>query len=37
MAVNELNEVAKEYDIKISTFKTKVIGVCGKKTYKGSK
>jgi hypothetical protein len=30
MAVNELNKSAKEYDMKISTSKTKEIGVCGK-------
>jgi hypothetical protein len=30
MAVNELNKIARKYDIKISTSKTKAIGVCGK-------
>jgi hypothetical protein len=30
MAVNELNKIAKKYDLKISTFKTKAIAVCGK-------
>jgi hypothetical protein len=29
MAVNELNKTAKKYDMKISTSKTKTIGVCG--------
>jgi hypothetical protein len=30
MAVNELNRIAKKYDMKLSTSKTKTIGVCGK-------
>jgi hypothetical protein len=30
MAVNKLHKIAKKYDIKISTSKTKAIGVCGK-------
>jgi hypothetical protein len=30
MTVNELNKIAKKYDTKISTSKTKPIGVCGK-------
>jgi hypothetical protein len=30
MAVNELNKLSKKYDMKISTSKTKAIGVCGK-------
>jgi hypothetical protein len=28
MAVNELNKIAKKYDVKISTSKTKAIGAC---------
>jgi hypothetical protein len=35
MAANELNKIAKKYDMKISTSKTKSIGVCGKKHTKG--
>jgi hypothetical protein len=30
MAVKELNKIVKKYDVKISTSKTKTIGVCGK-------
>jgi beta-xylosidase len=30
MAVNELNRIVKKYDMKISTTKTKTIGLCGK-------
>jgi hypothetical protein len=30
MAVNKLHKIAKKYDMKISTSKTKAIGVCGK-------
>jgi hypothetical protein len=30
MAVNELNKIAEKYDMKISTSKTKPIGVCSK-------
>jgi hypothetical protein len=30
MAVNELNKIIKKYDMKISPFKTKAIGFCGK-------
>jgi hypothetical protein len=30
MAVNELNKFSKKYEMKISTSKTKAIGVCGK-------
>jgi hypothetical protein len=36
IAVNELNKIVKKYDMKISTAKTKTIGLCGK-TFKGSK
>jgi hypothetical protein len=35
MAVNEVNKVAKKYDMKISTYKTITIEVCGKKLTKG--
>jgi hypothetical protein len=30
IAVNELNKIVKKYDVKISTTKTKTIGLCGK-------
>jgi hypothetical protein len=30
MVVNELDKTAKKYDTKISTFKIKTLGVCGK-------
>jgi hypothetical protein len=30
MAVNKVHKIAKKYDMKISTSKTKAIGVCGK-------
>jgi hypothetical protein len=30
MAVNGLNRIAKKYDMKVSTSKTKAIGVCSK-------
>jgi hypothetical protein len=36
MAVNELNKVAKKYDMKVSTSKTKTTGLYGI-TYKGTK
>jgi hypothetical protein len=29
-AVNELNKIAKKYDMKISSSNTKTIGLCGK-------
>jgi hypothetical protein len=29
-AVNELNKIVKKYDMKMSTTKTKTIGLCGK-------
>jgi hypothetical protein len=35
MAVNKLHKIVKKYDMKISTSKTKAIGVCGKKHTKG--
>jgi hypothetical protein len=36
VTVNELNKIAKKCNMKISTSKTKAIGVCDK-THKGSK
>jgi hypothetical protein len=36
IAVCELNKIVKEYGMKITTTKTKIIGLCGK-TFKGSK
>jgi hypothetical protein len=30
MTVNELNKIAKKYDMKISSSKTKTMGLCGK-------
>jgi hypothetical protein len=32
IAVNELNKIGKKYDMKISTSKTKSMGLCGKYT-----
>jgi transcription antitermination factor NusA-like protein len=34
VTVNELNKIAKKYNMKISTSKTKAIGVCGKNTQR---
>jgi hypothetical protein len=34
MAANELNKIAKKYDMKISSSKTNSIGVCGKNTQR---
>jgi beta-xylosidase len=30
IAVNELNKIVKKYDVKITTTKTKTVGLCGK-------
>jgi hypothetical protein len=37
MTITELDKFYKKYDMKISTSKTKAIGVHSKKTYKGPK